>query len=331
MAQRYDDGVSGRLLPGELPDYRSVLDSFRKERPDLVARLAPRRYLTPSGYASPSDIAARLGITCVTGGSGLSEEDPVARTGYITVVRLLKHAVPTFFVGRELLPAIAATDPPAMSPLEVPWPFPGLVFVLPQGPLVSPTDGACDYLAVARHDAGDVVELPGLSRVLVPRPRMSVFTTTDKGVDFGAHVDLERKSVEELLGAEGDWRFSLGYGQEAPAELAPTDDAFVRRLVSLAIRLLLVMAARPDLVERGGIARPATVKHGRERSALWHPNFIGRTFHVVREESATGADRPSPRMHWRRGHWRQQAVGPRGDGEHKVIWLEPILVSAPAR
>ncbi|MCC8153163.1 MAG: hypothetical protein LIP01_02460 [Tannerellaceae bacterium] len=31
--------------------------------------------------------------------------------------------------------------------------------------------------------------------------------------------------------------------------------------------------------------------------------------------------------HFRRGHWRNQAIGPRGENQHKLIWIEATIVN----
>jgi len=87
----------------------------------------------------------------------------------------------------------------------------------------------------------------------------------------------------------------------------------------------MVMSARPELVERGGLARPA--KKGKPE--LWSPNFLGKSYRIRHDAAASGAH-ASPRLHWRRGHWRHQAVGPREAPGHKLLWIEPVLVSAAA-
>jgi hypothetical protein len=111
-------------------------------------------------------------------------------------------------------------------------------------------------------------------------------------------------------------------------KLTPEEDlAFNQRMNALAIRLLLAMSARPDLVETGKILRAARVKHGRERDELWSPNFIGKNYQLRREIPA--GTHASPRMHFRRGHHRHHAYGP-GRLQRKLIWIEPVLVNAEA-
>ena len=84
--------------------------------------------------------------------------------------------------------------------------------------------------------------------------------------------------------------------------------------------VLLVMLERPQIVTSGGFTGKRT-KGGGE---FWTPNIIGRTYRLAGHPGEGGG--VSPRMHWRRGHWRAQAWGER-HLLRKVIWIEPTLVA----
>jgi hypothetical protein len=58
----------------------------------------------------------------------------------------------------------------------------------------------------------------------------------------------------------------------------------------------------------------------REGYTLIH--FCGDSLEREGESVPTGRELPA---HWRRGHWRHQAVGP-SRSEHKLIWIRPTLV-----
>ena len=71
---------------------------------------------------------------------------------------------------------------------------------------------------------------------------------------------------------------------------------------------------------------------------FWSPNVIGAKYKFKREvptivdgkfvtgQRATGTH-ASPRLHWRRGHYRNQAFGHQRK-ERKTIWIEPCLIGA---
>lgn len=121
------------------------------------------------------------------------------------------------------------------------------------------------------------------------------------------------------------------------ADLTEEDSGFVEKMGVIVFGTILAMNARPQLVEHGKlIKRVAKADKIRE---FWSPNIIGAKYKFKREvpqvvkgkfvhapgrETGTHA---SPRMHWRRGHYRNQPVGP-GRKERKNIWIEPCLIGA---
>ena len=109
------------------------------------------------------------------------------------------------------------------------------------------------------------------------------------------------------------------------ADLSLEDKLFSKKMVRLAITLVMLMSARPALVEtptKNG--PPATA--GKASRKLAAPNWVGRTYRSARSESA-GGTHASPHVHWRRGHWRHQAHGPKLS-LRKDLWIEPMIIGA---
>jgi hypothetical protein len=91
----------------------------------------------------------------------------------------------------------------------------------------------------------------------------------------------------------------------------------------LLLNLFYAMAARPEYVEGG--SRVGT--HKKSGAEIWTPNLIGRKYQSKSDPNMETGTHISPRMHWRRGHFRHQAYGV-GRMEHKIIWIEPMLIGA---
>lgn len=111
-------------------------------------------------------------------------------------------------------------------------------------------------------------------------------------------------------------------GTAAPRKTSTAgDDALLIRLVSSSAEYQQIYSGR---TEPGQTAAKKT-QHGTE---FWYPNVIGRSYQIVRQVSgATGESGISPRMHWRRGHWRKQPYGPQ-QSLRRDQWIEPMLVAA---
>jgi hypothetical protein len=284
------------------------------DRAELMKRLSPRRYRVPGGFTGTE--AATMAALMATW--KLMEEDnnktEWSLLAYATAARLAEHAVPTYWVGRELIEALEQTDAPAEMRVEdILWPVPALLFQLPKDYVVDKDGDKFSYVAVARIAAGEPCQLPGGIPVRFQKPVIACYTSNN---DFVPAVSrLIEGTVADLL--------------DLPPQPNSTADEWgaLGRLLRLTVRLLLVMMARPDLVEPGGQSRPLKIKHGRVLAPLWEPNFIGEHYRIPRSRSdGSGDDRSGPRLHLRRGHWRYQAVGPRTAPAHKLILIDPTWV-----
>lgn len=83
---------------------------------------------------------------------------------------------------------------------------------------------------------------------------------------------------------------------------------------------IYAMSARPEYVEGG----ERSGVHKKSQSEIWTPNVVGRKY-AVKSHTFSHERTGSVRLHWRRGHFRQQAYGI-GRLQHKVIWIEPMMV-----
>lgn len=105
-----------------------------------------------------------------------------------------------------------------------------------------------------------------------------------------------------------------------PFEASQGEESDAARFV---FNTIYAMSARPEYVEQG-----ERVGHKKKsQSEIWTPNIIGRKYAV---KSHTFADRQgNTRLHWRRGHFRQQVFGI-GRTQRKTIWIEPMMVGGKA-
>jgi hypothetical protein len=90
-------------------------------------------------------------------------------------------------------------------------------------------------------------------------------------------------------------------------------------LTNLTFKVLLAMNARPELISKG-VNTGKKLKHGK---SVWTPNFIGNNYKVETKNSNQESSY-SVRLHWTRGHFRQQPYG-KDRLERKTIWIEPFI------
>ena len=115
-------------------------------------------------------------------------------------------------------------------------------------------------------------------------------------------------------------------GTTGEVKASVVEQSLIEGVCSLLFGTLLAMTARPELVERGKCERVIEARKDRPRKEFWSPNIVGRRY---RTKIEGGGSHASPRMHWRRGHFRSQPYGLHR-AERKTLWIEPCLISAAA-
>jgi len=131
-------------------------------------------------------------------------------------------------------------------------------------------------------------------------------------------------SLRAFMGdAEGGFMMTMTdpYDPARSLENPAAEDAR-QRLARIVFNVLFAMAARPEYVERGGV-KTIHKKSGRQ---VRYPNVVGRRYVTRRETGGNAGTHSSPRLHWRRGHFRRQRFG-LGSALTKIIWIEPVLVN----
>jgi hypothetical protein len=122
---------------------------------------------------------------------------------------------------------------------------------------------------------------------------------------------------------------SLDYVAKSCDDNKAVAEKAIGRVAAAVLKVVLALTARPELVEASTLMRPAKVRNGETiRDALWSPVILGRNYRLTYDPSVNRAHVGSKRMHWRRGHYRNQRHG-LGFSLVKLIWIEPVLVNAP--
>lgn len=199
------------------------------------------------------------------------------------------HEAAVFFIDRGLFEALLQTVPDiTINPNTFHLPFEGFLLVLP------PNEYAIHSIL-----AGKSIDFEN--------------DTGDAALSFDAYFRSDDKQSVHLstpfnVADASTWKKN--------SFLQDLD----RFILTVTINTLFAMAARPEYVESG--KRLGT--HKKSGSEIWAPNIIGRKYAVKRSENP--GTHASPRMHWRRGHFRHQPFGPELK-QSKVIWIEPMLVN----
>lgn len=213
-----------------------------------------------------------------------------------------KKQNPIFFVSSGILEAaINSQIAFEVDWLNMPFPFDSFSFVLPR--TVSYTFNGTPIVAFSLCKVTDLNNKTNIFNENTPCLVVSAitsdgqYTCTRLTVPFqpGAHPWMNEKDT--------------GGGSTEP-------------LLHLVFNLIFAMAARPEYIETGR----KIGFHRKSNSEIWTPNIIGRKYAVKTSAAAYGTG-IKKRLHWRRGHFRQQRYG-KNNAETKIIWLEPALIGA---
>lgn len=345
------------LKPGLSP-VTTIIDIAAKAFPQLVDMFYPRQYENVGGYHSPRHcclLLANVVAECLRYGFHNSP------TAYRLLMPGLKNMVdkrmPLFFISPTLLEAIKQTTFASdINWEEMRLPYESGAFILPRGGFEHPTDGEVSMIVWSRTEAN--------SEYAPPVKSLPICKTKHAGFALVGLCPEQPIWYQLALNAKFDSTLKLGNmfhleeGQafptvkkSAPAldeDVSAVDAEFLEQMAVIAFGTFLAMQARPELVDAAKMLKSVPAKGDKPRREFWAPNIIGARYKLKREvpkavkglpfqfQPESGAVPPqgrcigthaSPRLHWRRGHIRQQPYGP-GRKEKKTIWIEPCLIGA---
>jgi hypothetical protein len=238
-----------------------------------------------------------------------------------------------FWLSQPVAEAIRRTQAPgSFNWYRMPLPFEAAVFMLPKGTLTHPDDGDIIFLSYARMMQGGEHKstlIPGTTFGSVNGSMVFVALTQ---AGYLLHWNLPLDAFGESISMPDIDDLVLRYAHETHSsatdpfqnnKMTPADNQTIALCAHYVFGTLLAMEARPELITHGKMLK--RVNKGGHHNEFWSPNIIGRDY-VLKNEAGQGTH-ASPRMHWVRGFYRDQAIGP-GRAQHKRIWVEPFMRGA---
>lgn len=344
------------------PEIETFLSRLPDVHPQTYKAVYPRRITPPGGYINPKYFSVSLWSSVEVGFKSEMAMLPHI-TGLMNALTLIEHRVPTYFVRSEFAQAVAQTEPPADFKFsEIKWPMPAMLFVLPTDFVMRYFGYKVPFISVSRSDAGNYpgkfknlpkCEMPlhavhpvenKMDRFTVVYPIYSETTTpvdytgtypmtlNVNQMDTAPYEDATYMEEAHLRQELGDYTMERGQ-PDLPAE-GEAERLFNIKVQAFAVKLMLALTAQPNFITVGTQSRKAKVRHGRVKDEIWNPNLIGWEYKAKRvgTESGEHGTHSSPRMHWRRGHMRNQPYGPKPWTEttsKRLTWIEPVLIGAP--
>jgi hypothetical protein len=305
--------------------YHIIQQTLKATRPDLLRALNPRVYRGVTQWDSPEIPAVHLGSTLAAFTDPMLSDEPGARDLFttitaITAAQLIAYGVPTYFVSRDLAIAVSQTDPPNGAKwTDIKLPFPAGVFLLPSGMVSDPNGRSYNYVTWCKVTAGEVIAIQQGKRQTFGNDAL-IFTSAS--IDDPTFAGLTK-----TLNAE-TWPHAQlpagGSHNETVSNLIEAERDVITTLSRLALGLVMAFEARPTLYAPGHRCGK-TMARREGWSEIWRPQILGKDYKLPTRPSAGAGTHTSPRLHWRRGHFRNQAHGPQYT-ERRIIWIEPMLI-----
>jgi hypothetical protein len=257
-------------------------DVFEKNFPEQWAVLYPRIYEHSGAFHSPRDLALDLM------GAFLAE----AKANHLrtSLGRPSEHAllgasllaslrVPTFFLSRDLLEALAQTRPPeAIAWKDMPLPFEAAAFIFPRGALKHSNSDEMSCLWYARLRKQQIYRNPFTQGFTYELDRdifyfRGFLYESLESVMFG----FSEITHPEIHAVDLSTYEPTDFGQSTKP-LNGGDEQVLESAISLVLGALLVMLERPQLVTPGSFQG----KHSRKGAEFWTPNIVGREYRGAR-------------------------------------------------
>lgn len=317
------------------PEWRfswaSVQELVRRQAPNALAAAIPRVYADPpAGYLTAQQLGLRLAVAVSSAAASkeYGADDPVTMVHGAIAENIIQLQVPVWWIGKDLVEALQATDlPPGLRFADVPYPLPSFALILPRGLIKDGEGGDVEYI---QCNVTPVEEDLKYHRGLFTVSTMVSFNPagapSKPGPAYHNTEFLDDAIVQAFQGINERPILSYGY-----AEHVDGDTDMVKRIARVAISASFLLASRPDLVEaqENPIRRVRSSLHGGGKVPLQSLRWLGRTYRTIRPSPVPGqGTHASPRLHWRRGHWRDQRIG-EGRKQRKIVWIQPVLVGSP--
>lgn len=343
-----NDLVKANLIPDTIA---ATMERMMTEHfPELMRKYYPRIYENIGRYHSPRQCASFLAnVTAESATLGYQRMPTAYKLLFPSLESMARRGMPMFFIAPDLLKAIQLTD----FYDDIDWtslkmPFEQGIFILPKGALTHQDDGDVGMIVWARLQEKTDYPAPikGWPATVLSNTGFVILGLCLKnGIwydsTFNANVRPTIQLKNMFYRTPGEHTPPSVKSTNLDADLTEYDEEFLEKLGVITFGTFLAMNAKPELVEKGKLLKRVTKANAAPKE-FWSPNIIGPKYRLKREvpkinrygkfaadqrKRDQGGTHASPRLHWRRGHYRMQAYGV-GLKERKQLWIEPVIVGA---
>lgn len=238
--------------------------------------------------------------------------------------RLADYRVPIFWLEPDITEALRLTTLPGTLDFRtMKLPFEAAIFMLPTGTFQYGPDDVV-FVSYARAALKEPIKSinPVAAEMLSGRGDFTVFAgLTDGRLLNWSHPwekEIDIAHINSTVEGLPDKPLTTGFQTEVSSD----DKQFLANVAHLVLNTLQLMISKPQLVSMGSLVKKVQGKKGRVK-VFWSPNTIGKDYRIRRVGQHLGGTHASPRGHWVRGFWRDQACGQQFR-ERREVWIEPF-------
>ena len=274
---------------------------------------------SPKGYESFFDFFLKSTF------HSFQDQDTLARPFHFVLAKLLRDKPPTYYLTPDISEAVSNTNVPQVEWEELPFDSVNLFT----------KDGTCIAVTLERVKEMDNPSgfIQNLDRVVKSRG-MNVNASDAKLLAtcvFFQHIERQsRRIFLTLVAPFGSFKDiiyispdAVGFADDISVEDYSLDIGAISRLI---INSILLIKHQPSLVsveESRASGRGFSQKPSDEPMPV---RWLGKGFSNSKSKTSSGGIHPSPRAHWRRGHWHGYRYG-EGRTTLKRKWVQPVYVN----
>lgn len=289
---------------------------------DIYRKLTRRKYRPVSGYEDWLDIMLEFAIALDGVAKGI--ETLALNPLLMLTVELInnyqvKHSQ-TYWLDKDLALALKNCDiPEGISELPASIPH-GLILLPTEYAPLDKLQDSINWILFSKMQAGE--QFPAIlvgKRYAVPEP-------IEK--DCILWVSQTKNTALYSGGITSDFK----YHSVNPTGITPdsNDKNLIEEISNLLLQSLLIAQWYPEYTEAAqsgtGFSKQKTQKSVKKENTWLNPKWIGDLYKKRPKTPYQGGTHASPVSHMRRGHWRNQAYGPKWSSR-RMILIEPTEVN----
>jgi hypothetical protein len=339
--------ISESYLKGRQEAYKKL----SKRTPYLWQKIMQKRYVLPN-YRQPDyynqtacDYMILDMIINYTLGEFLAlGRDDVMIAAYMAFIRAQEFDRPTFYLERELGEPLLRTKLPGDYEMgDINWRYPAFRVYLPKDLLtISREDGTSSmmFIDITRIEEKTSYHLPDvIKRELYKEFGSRYFPPAEVGynglvvvgnmdfdspccsIAYAASTPIDTMNIDRLMHELDDHPLTTPNPSDA------TDQTFTRRMLGLAVNILISLSAypieyNPQHPAKEDVIRVPKLEGQRLIPGLYKAKFVGEQMLRATKPRHRSVEHTGISLspHWKAGHWRRVPYGP-NSSQRRLQWI----------